>query len=192
MAELTFRAVTPSRWTDMAQLFGERGACAGCWCMVWRLTAARWETGKGAGNRRAMRRIVASGGVPGVLAYRGRRPVGWCSVAPREQFSFLSRSRVLAPLDERPVWSVSCLFVDREFRRQGVSVALLGAAADFAARRGARIVEGYPTEPRGKLPDAFAWTGIPSAFLGAGFREVMRRSPVRPIMRKTVSRRRRS
>jgi GNAT superfamily N-acetyltransferase len=93
----------------------------------------------------------------------------------------------LKRIDADPVWSVSCLFVARAWRRRGLSVALLRAAGDFAASQGARIVEGYPVEPSsGKMPDAFAWTGTAAAFRAAGYEEVARGSPKRPIMRLRV------
>lgn len=83
-----------------------------------------------------------------------------------------------------PGWSVSCLFIARPFRRRGVSSRLLHAAVRFAADCGAKIIEGYPVVPHASgLPDVFTWTGLPSAFLRAGFREVARRSPTRPIVR---------
>jgi GNAT superfamily N-acetyltransferase len=186
-AKIVCRPATSERWSDVERLFGERGACGGCWCMVWRLTRAEFERQKGEGNRRAFKRIVDAGAVPGVIAYAGREPIGWCAVAPRETYGALERSRVLAPVDAARVWSVSCLFVARPHRGRGVSVALLEGAVAHARARGARLVEGYPVEPRkGKMPDAFAWTGIPSAFARAGFREVARRSETRPIMRRAV------
>jgi GNAT superfamily N-acetyltransferase len=179
--------VTADRWDDLAALFGERGACGGCWCMVWRLPRAQYDGGKGTRNRDALRRLVRGDGRPGVLAYEGKRPIGWCAVAPRADYPALDRSRVLKPVDDLPVWSISCLFVEKGSRRRGVSVRLLRAAAAFAASRGARIVEGYPVEPRaGAQPDPFVWTGLASAFLRAGFREVARRSETRPIMRRAV------
>lgn len=179
------RPVTPARWADMEKLFGERGACAGCWCMHWRLPHSVYVKHQGAENKRAMKKIVASGAVPGLLAYAGREPVGWISLGPRTDFVRLAGSRVLAPVDERPVWSVVCFFIARGWRRSGVSVALLKAATEFARKRGARLVEGYPVDPRGgKMPDAFAWTGLPGTFVAAGFKEVARRSATRPIMRK--------
>ena len=182
-----FRVATPSRWKDVETLFGERGACGGCWCMVWRLPRRDWDAGKGAGNKRAFKKVVTSGGRPGVLAYDGRDPVGWCAVAPRNRYPALARSRVMKPVDDQPVWSVSCLFVLRPYRRQGLSARLLEAAAAHARKRGARIIEGYPVEPRkGNEPDAFLWTGTASAFKRAGFKEVARRSETRPIMRRKL------
>jgi GNAT superfamily N-acetyltransferase len=156
--------------------------------MHWRRSAAEYERGKGKGNRDALRRLVAGGATPGLLAYSGGAPVGWCAVAPREAYPRLERARVLKRIDDRPVWSVVCLFVAKECRRRGVSVALLEAAAAFAASRGARILEGYPVEPRGAMPDPFAWTGTAAAFRAAGFREAARGSPTRPIMRRALGR----
>ena len=159
--------------------------------MAWRLNHSQFEKQKGSGNKKALRRLVRSGRVPGVLAYAGGSPVGWCSVAPRPEFSFLERSRVLAPVDERPVWSVTCLFVARPFRRRGLSAKLLKAAVGLVRRQGGRIVEGYPVEvAKGALPDVFAWTGLAAAYRRAGFREAARRSATRPIMRYSIGGRR--
>ena len=155
-------ALTPDRWSDFEELFGVRGACGGCWCMWWRRKRSEFEKHKGAGNKRAMKKIVDSGEVPGLLAYLDGRPVAWCALAPRESYPVLEGSRVLARVDDRPVWSVVCLFVARPWRRKGVSAKFLRAAARYAFKHGARIVEGYPVEPRkGTIPDAFAWTGLP-------------------------------
>ncbi len=188
---LACHPLTPDRWPDFAALFGARGACGGCWCMAWRRTAARFAAGKGEGNRRAMRRLVIAGARPGVLAYAGDEPVGWCSIAPREQFARLAASRTLAPVDDRPVWSVSCFFVRRDWQGRGLSVRLLEAAVAHARSGGARVVEGYPYEPAGRLPGAFVWTGLVGTFRQAGFTEVARRSAGRPIMRREIARGRR-
>ena len=178
------KPLTPERWVDLERLFGKTGACGGCWCMWWRLSHAEFERKKGESNKRAFRQIVQSGDVPGLVAYRGQAPVGWCAVQPREVFPRLDRSRILKRFDDQPVWSVVCLFTAKEHRRSGVSRALLEAAVKHAKSRGARIIEGYPVDPKqGKMPDAFAWTGLASSFTAAGFVEVARRSPTRPIMR---------
>jgi GNAT superfamily N-acetyltransferase len=185
--ELDCHPLTPERWADLELLFGPRGACGGCWCMVWRLRRADFERGKGDGNRAAMRELVDGGAVPGLLGYVAGAPVGWCAVAPREEYPALARSRVLQPVDAEPVWSISCLFVAKEFRKRGVSVALLRAAVEHVRSRGGTVVEGYPVEPtQDTMPAAFAWTGLASAFLKAGFREVARRSATRPIMRRVI------
>jgi GNAT superfamily N-acetyltransferase len=182
--KLAFAPLTAERWADLERLFGPRGGCAGCWCMAWRLRKAEYERGKGKENRAAFRRIVRSGPPPGILAYVDGDAIAWCAVAPRAVYVQLERSRVLRPIDDEPVWSVSCLFVARAHRRRGVSVAMLRAAGEFAASQGARIVEGYPVEPHSeKMPDVFAWTGTAAAFRAAGYDEVARGSPTRPIMR---------
>jgi GNAT superfamily N-acetyltransferase len=178
---------TPDLWDDLVRLFGPRGACAGCWCMWWRLSPARWREGKTGGNRRALQRLVASGEPPGLIAYDGETPVGWVALAPREDYPRLLRSRSLKPIDETPVWSVTCFFVTKSHRRRGVSATLLRAAAEFARERGARMIEGYPVvSTKGAMPDAFAWTGLPGSFERAGFREAARPSASRRIMRKAL------
>jgi GNAT superfamily N-acetyltransferase len=183
MPKLSFHPLTPERWPDLERLFGARGACAGCWCMWWRLGRAEWNRGQGEGNRKAFRKIVRAGAEPGVLAYADGEPIGWCAIAPREQYPRLGSSRILQPVDEQPVWSVTCFFIARGFRRQGLSTELLKAAVAFARARGAKIVEGYPHETKKTTADAFVYAGLFSAFRKAGFKEVARRSETRPIMR---------
>lgn len=176
--------VTPSRWSDLERLFGARGACAGCWCMWPRLTAGAFQRGKGEPNRRALKRVVASDGRPGLIAYAGREPIAWVAVAPRTAYARLATSKVMAPVDDAPVWSVPCFFVAKAWRGRGVTEFLLNAAKAFAARRGARALEGYPIDAKGKRQaDTFVWLGLASAFEAAGFTEVARRSPTRPVFR---------
>jgi GNAT superfamily N-acetyltransferase len=184
-ASLKFQPATASRWSDLEALFGERGACGGCWCMFWRLPRKQWDAQRGKANKQALREIVNTGrAAPGILAYIGKEPIGWCAIAPRRDYLGLERSRILKPVDDIPVWSISCLFVKRGYRRQGISAELARAAVSFAARHGAKLVEAYPVEPSmEKMPDPFLWHGVPSAFKAAGFREVARRSKSRPIMR---------
>jgi GNAT superfamily N-acetyltransferase len=179
----TFKPLTPARWTDFESLFGSNGACGGCWCMTWRVSNKEFQQKKGAGNKRSIKRLVESGPPPGILAYAGREPVGWISIAPREQFIRLQGSRVLAPIDDQPVWSVTCFFVRKDFRRQGLTIQLLKAAADFAKKKGAKLVEGYPYDLQKNMPPPFVWTGLAASYEKAGFNEVARRSPTRPIMR---------
>jgi len=186
-----FHALTPGRWDDLVALFGPRGACAGCWCMFPRLTSAEWKT-QGASNRRAFQRIVRAGDPPGLLAYEDGRAVGWVAVAPRLAYKRFERSRILQPVDEKPTWSVPCFFIDRSRRGRGLTTALLRAACIYAASRGAERIEGYPLEPAKPMPAAFAWHGLASAFRAAGFHEVARRSPTRPIMRRELRGRSRS
>ncbi len=183
---LDFQGLTPTRWDDFAKLFGKNGACAGCWCMWWRLPRAQWVKSKGKGNKRAIRNLVEHGEAPGLLAYVDGQPVGWCAVGPRDAYPRLANSCILKPVDGQAVWSITCFFVARPFRRRGVTVELLAAAVEFARRGGAKIVEGYPVEPQQEQADAFVYTGLASAFRKAGFEEVLRRSPTRPIMRRVI------
>jgi len=186
--ELEFHPLTLERWKDLETLFGERGACGGCWCMWWRLKRSDFERQKGKKNKAALKKIVRSGQTPGILAYAKGKPIAWCSVGPRETYPALERSRVLKRIDDKPVWSVVCFFVAKPFRKKGVSFETLRAVVDFAKKSGAKIVEGYPIEPKkSRWPDAFVWTGLPSTFLKAGFKEVHRGSPTRPIMRYFVN-----
>lgn len=201
--QLKIQPLTPARWPDFEKLFGERGACGGCWCMFMRLPRATFEQQKGPKNKKAMQRLVKANDVPGLLAYARGEPVGWCSISQREKFSALERSRILQPIDDQPVWSVTCFFIAKGFRRQGVTVELLKAAIAYVKKRGGKILEGYPVEPasastssattsstttagasaKKMQPDTFMWTGLASAFRKAGFKEILRRSATRPIMR---------
>lgn len=184
LPKLVFHPLTLDSWKDLEVLFGKRGACGGCWCMWWRLTKSEFERRKGSRNKSALKKIVKSGDSPGILAYSDGKPVAWCSIGPREVFPRLENSRVLQTIDDKPVWSVVCFFVEKSFRDKGASAAMLRAAVDYAKKRGAKIVEGYPIDSRGKRwPGAFVYTALPSTFLKAGFKEVHRTSPTRPIMR---------
>lgn len=152
--------------------------------MTPRLPRKEYQRSKGTGNYRAMKAIVDGGQVPGILGFLEDKVVAWCSLGPREYFSWLTRSRIFQPVDDRPVWSIVCFFIHKDYRRRGLSVLMVKAACTFAASQGAECIEAYPVEPK-KSPMApvFVYSGLASAFLQAGFREVARRSETRPIMR---------
>lgn len=184
LSDLEFHPVTPERWQDLETLFGKNGAYGGCWCMWWRISRSEFGKQVNQGNRKALKAIVDSDEVPGLLAYSGDQPLAWCSVAPRETFPSLERSRTLKSIDDEPVWSVVCFFVARPYRHQGLMVKLLRAAIVYAKEHDAKIVEGYPVEPgQTNIPPVSSFTGIVSAFKEVGFVEVLRRSERRPIMR---------
>ncbi len=183
---LTFKPLTPARWPDFEKLFGDNGACGGCWCMAWRRRPKDFRANSGTGNKRAFKKVVEKGTPPGILAYVGHEPVGWVSVAPRREFIRLEGSRVLAPLDDQPVWSATCFFIRKDFRNQGLTSKLLDAAAEFARKKGAKILEGYPYDVGGKQAPPFVWTGLLGSFANAGFQEAARRSRTRPIMRRSL------
>ncbi len=185
--ELDFHPVTSERWVDLEKHFGPRGAIGGCWCMWWRIKRAEFEKQQGDGNHEAMCSIVEAGKVPGILAYSAGEPVAWCSIAPRGEFSVLDRSPVLKRVDHQPVWSIVCFFMAKDYRHQGLSAIMLQAAVEYASQHGARIVEGYPIEPKkDRTPDIYAFTGMASTFKKLGFQEVARRSESRPIMRYVI------
>lgn len=188
--DLAVHPLTADRWPDLERLFGPRGACAGCWCMWWRLPRREWEAAKGEGNRRALESYVRGGRVPGLLAYDAGVPVGWVAVEPRAAYPRLAGARTLAPVDDAPVWSITCFYVARTHRGRGLMRALVDAAATHARAAGATLLEGYPVDLAGRTGDAFVYTGARSTFEAAGFEEVARRSPTRPIVRLTLSGRR--
>lgn len=155
--------------------------------MWWRLPRSQFMQQRGDKNRKALKGIVDSGEVPGILAYADNEPVGWCAVAPRESYPPLERSRILKRVDDKPVWSVVCFFVAKPYRGKGITERLLQSAIEHAKKNGGKIVEGYPVEPKtNRIPDPFAYTGIVSAFRKADFKEVLRRSETRPIMRYVI------
>jgi GNAT superfamily N-acetyltransferase len=185
-AGLVIRPATADRWDDVRALAGERGFTSGCWCMWWRMSADEWRSTPARARRDALADLVATGSAPGLLAYRDGAPVAWVAVAPRDEYPRLNRSQKLKPLDDTPVWSVTCFTVDRHHRRHGVAEALLDAAVDHAAARGATVVEGYPIDTAGgRRPGADLFTGTLAMFRRAGFEEVARRGG-RPIVRKVV------
>jgi GNAT superfamily N-acetyltransferase len=191
-AGLSFAPATPDRWGDLERLFGPSGAMAGCWCMWWRLSRAEFKKGAGAGNRRAFKRIVERGAAPGIIAYEGGEPVGWCAVAPKAEFTSLDRSRTKrigdAPTDPA-TWAVPCFFIPRRHRGKGLSGALLKAAVAFARKRGAKAVEGYPIDAAGKKAmDFTSFMGTAPVFRRCGFKEAARPVPNRPIMRRQTGR----
>lgn len=187
----TIRPVTRDRWDDLETLFGPTGAYSGCWCMYLRESAKEFDElcpNGGAGNRERLREIVASGRVPGLLAYDGTRPVGWVSVSPREDYVRVLRSPVHKPVDdETGVWSVACFFIAKHARGTGIADALLDGAVDHARRNGARILEGYPIDATDeRRPSAEMWRGSLEQFTRAGFEVVARRKPARPIVRRSL------
>jgi GNAT superfamily N-acetyltransferase len=176
--------VTRGRWQDLAAVMGDCSYARKCWCAYWYLPNAEFKAGWGDANRRMLEGLVAGGQEPGLLAYVEGVPAGWVSVAPRRNFDRLNRSRNFAPIDEAEMWAVNCFVVARKFRGQGLMTKLAAAAAELAIGHGAAGAEAYPIEPGPKTGSGDLYLGTPNAFAAAGYLEVARPLPRRPVMRR--------
>jgi GNAT superfamily N-acetyltransferase len=174
--------VTKERWPDLVELF-DRPIVRTCFCMYYRKSG---DTGAGAQNRQAMKKIVERGDVPGLIGYDKGVPVAWVSLGPREGYDRLKRSPIMKPVDDRPVWSIVCFFVADEARGKGMAARMLDAAVAYARSHGARLLEGYPVDRAGQSHPDTMFFGAKSMFDAAGFREVARRKETRPVVRRTI------
>ncbi len=178
--------LSAKNWQDFEKLFSPGGACAGCWCMYWRLSKKTWKEGQGNGNKRKMKKLVTGKQFTGLLAYIGKQVVGWCALGPREEYPVLNKSKILGKVDEEKVWSIVCFYIARRYRRNGISGGLIAEAVNYVRKKKIKILEGYPVLPdKESYPDTFAYTGFYRSFVKAGFKEVARRSATRPVMRYT-------
>jgi ribosomal protein S18 acetylase RimI-like enzyme len=196
--DLVIRPLTTARLPDLAALFDEGGDPKSCRCAFWRVAGTGWRDWSKAKNEGVLAEAAGRDPAPGVVAYLDGRVVGWVSVGPREDYARLERSKVLARIDDKPVWSIVCFVVSRAFRGQGIARALLDAAVEHARDHGATLLEAYPVDPsRGRVPAAAAFMGPLGMFERAGFEVVERRkwnatTPVRPIVRRAIRRGRRN
>jgi GNAT superfamily N-acetyltransferase len=183
--QLTIEPLSKKNWNEFVKLFGEKGACGNCWCMYYRLSKTDFREGKvDDGNKRAIKEIVWEDKPVGLLGLLDGKAIAWCAFAPREDFIKLGNSRVHKRIDDKKVWSIPCFFIDKKFRRSGVSVQLLKGAIKYARENGIKIIEAYPTIPtQDKIPDSFAWIGLFKSFERAGFEIVDRTSKNRPMVR---------
>jgi GNAT superfamily N-acetyltransferase len=191
MDDLTLRPLSPADWPIIVELFGDNGACGGCWCMWWRVPQGgkTWDEAKGAKNRERFRRLIKAGKVRGMLAFAGAEPVGWCCFGPRNTFPRLRRIKALERDCPESTWSMVCFYIPARWRGRGVATRLLEAATARAFALGAREVEGYPVVPKqppARVPAAFAWTGIPALFQAAEYQELDRPAMPRPIYVKSL------
>lgn len=177
---LVIHPLTPDRWPALEDLFGSNGACNGCWCMYWRIGRA-YRSRPHEANKAAFREVVERGPAPGLLAFDGDLAVGWCQLTPRGAVPWLDRTWRLKRVDQVPVWSLSCFYVRKGRRRQGVTAALIAAALAVAKGADAPALEAYPLDA--DLTPSASGTGFATTFERAGFRTVVRRVPPRPIMR---------
>jgi GNAT superfamily N-acetyltransferase len=181
--------LTPARFGDLAELFEEGGDPRWCWCQFFRVRGLDWSNSNAAGNRKRLAALTRDGPPPGLVAYEAGRAVGWVSLAPRPAYDRLTHARLLAPVDDKPVWSIVCFVVSRTARGRGVARALLDGAVAWARGQGATILEAYPSDVKGrKVPAANLYHGSLAMFEDAGFEVVARRqfnrtTPIRPIVR---------
>lgn len=180
-----FHPLTPERWDDFELLFGPNGACWGCWCAWFLMTNKEFNQTRKEGHKEAMRTHVQSGAEPGLIAYADGVPAGWVALAPRERYKRLAKSKRLGPVDEQPVWVVSCFFIHRNYRRLGLMEKLLEAAIDYARIKKVKILEAFPLDVEEKINSMSLFTGKSSVFRKAGFEQVALRE-TRPILRKTL------
>lgn len=178
--DITIRPLTPDQWLALEDLFGEHGAVNGCWCMYWRI-GNEYRKRPRQENKEAFHEIVKCGPAPGLLAFIDDLPVGWCQLTPRDAVPWIDHTWRLKRVDDLPVWSISCLYVRKGYRRMGITSGLIEAALVAAKRAGAPAVEAYPLDA--ELTPSASGTGYASTFLRAGFKEVIRHVPPRPIMR---------
>ncbi len=190
VAELDIKPLNTERFADLAELFNEGGDPKWCWCQYFRKQGLDWTNSTTADNRAGLESLAARSDLaPGLVGYSAGRVVGWVSLAPREDFGRLQNAKVLARVDDKPVWSIVCFVVSKKARGQGVAAALLQGAIAFARERGATMLEAYPVAAtRGRISPANAFHGVQSMYEKAGFSVVATRqwnktSPVRPIMR---------
>jgi len=191
MTKFTCKEVSSESWHDFEQLFGDNGACGGCWCQWWRLPRAGklWEETRGAKAKRMTKKLFSDGAISGLLAYDGDKAVGWCSYGPRAIYSRMERIKAYARDDIDDVWSINCFFIDRKYRRQGLAREMLRAAIRFMKKRKVKIAEGYPvplTKDGKQLPPAFSYTGPLKIFEDEGFEIIQRLSFSRPLVRKKL------
>ena len=189
--EIQIAPLTPARWADLEIVFGDgRGACGHCWCMYWRMPPRDFEASIGAGRGSCSGRASRQA-LPGLLAYRGGAPVGWVQVGPRADVpGWNGARRLTAPTAEAPAddprWGIS-RFVTSGRRRQGIATALVAGAVDWARENGARVLDACPVDASADRPPISLYHGLASTFRRAGFREVARRRPDRPLMRLELS-----
>ena len=191
MVEVGFAVfpLTPERWPDLEDLFGPQGPCYGCWCNHFRMPQRLRKPLLGEGARQLFEERVKNGPPPGVLAYAEGKAVGWLQAGPRAHIpEWNNPRRASSPLPDAPAedernWAASCFFVRRGFRGKGVPGALLDGAIAFARASGARLIEAAAMENQEKRSAEGLYVGAESVFRRAGFVEMARQKPGRPLLR---------
>ena len=183
--QLSFEPLSRDNWDQFVELFGSRGACGNCWCMAFRLKNADFQKGKiNEGNKKNMKKLVWNDEPTGLLTFHKGHAIAWCAFAPRDVYIKIENSRIHKRIDDQPVWSIPCFFIDKKYRKKGLSVEIIKAVIKYAEQKKIKVIEAYPTIPtKGQLPDAFVWTGLFKTFERGGFQIVDRKSPNHPMVR---------
>jgi GNAT superfamily N-acetyltransferase len=180
-----YHPLTPDRWEDFERLFGPNGACAGCWCAWWLMTNKEFTTSRKEGHKELLRTRVQSGIEPGIIAYADGVPAGWVALAPRTEYKRLATSKLLAAVDDQPVWVISCFYIYRDYRHQGLMAKLITAAEEYAREKGVKILEAFPIEAKERISPLSIYTGIAAEFYKQGFEQAVKRES-RLILRKAL------
>jgi GNAT superfamily N-acetyltransferase len=182
--DIELKPLAPANWEQFETLMGDKGGCAGCWCMFFRLPAKEFAANKYDGNKDMMRGLVREGKPTGLIATLNQVPVGWIALAPREDHIRIEKSRSFKRIDDKPVWSITCFFIRKEYRRMGLSKQLIAKAVAYARKRKIKVLEAYPAIPYDdKVPAPFLWVGILSAFVENGFSVVQQNGKSRAMVR---------
>jgi GNAT superfamily N-acetyltransferase len=190
---LTIHPLTAERWPDLESVFNAKGCsiARGCWCMYYRRSGKSPDLQPGESqserSRNDLKALASLDPPPGLIGYEGKTPVGWISLGPREDYSKLEKSPVMKPVDGQAVWSIVCFVVPSEHRKQGIARAVLAGAIEYARKRGVRLLEAYPVDKAEPLAGESSWFGSKTMYDAAGFEEVARRKPARPVVRLTLS-----
>ena len=181
---LSFESLSSANWNQFEELMGEKGGCGNCWCMYFRLPTKTFQENKPDGNKKMMKQLVNKRMPQGLIAFLDKKPAGWIAFAPREDYKKLENTRIFKRLDDKPVWSITCFFIKKEFRHQGLSGQLIKGAVDFAKRKKIKILEAYPAIPYAEnMPHPFLWVGVLSSFIKNGFTIVKQSSKSRAMVR---------
>ncbi len=192
MSAIRVISASRDRFDDVDRALTGGGDGASCWCQWWMVRAKDFDGMTRDQRRERLKSDLAAEPASGLVAYVDDVPAGWVKVSARTAQPRLALTRNFQqspePFDDPSVWAVTCFVVRREFRRQGVSAALLDAAVAHARTYGARVVEGYPIDTLVSAASSNdLYHGALSTFLDAGFREVARPAPARPIVSLTLS-----
>ena len=182
--KITLEPLTTKNWSAFEKLMGDKGGCGGCWCMSFRLPTAIYNENKFEGNKQLQKENIAQKKHIGLIAFVEEEPIAWIALSPREELIKIENARSLKRIDDKPVWSIPCFFIKKEFRRMGLSSKLIAGVIDYAKTKKIKTVEAYPAIPYGtKMSDAFLWIGVLSSFEKNGFKVVRQNGKSKAMVR---------